>query len=154
FHHRGHRGHRGLGVISEPYFSLQRRTDNLQNNRFSRHRTMRKIGKTTILLLITFVCTLLSAACVCGPEEGAVTDRKKTGSIRIGLSLDTLKEERWQRDRDLFVARARELGAEVLVQSANSDDKVQNQQVENLLTQGIDVLVIVPHNAEVAGAAV
>src|ERR1700749_3459545 len=79
---------------------------------------------------------------------------KKTGTVRIGLSMDTLKEERWQRDRDLFVARAKELGAEVLVQSANGDDKAQVQQSENLLTQGVDVLVVIPHNGEVAATIV
>src|SRR3982751_2428061 len=74
--------------------------------------------------------------------------------VRIGLSMDTLKEERWQRDRDLFVERAKELGAEVLVQSANGDDKAQVQQSENLLTQGVNVLVVIPHNGEVAATIV
>ena len=48
----------------------------------------------------------------------------------IGLSLDTLKEARWQADRDLFVRRATELGAKVEVQSANSDDNQQIRDVE------------------------
>jgi D-xylose transport system substrate-binding protein len=68
--------------------------------------------------------------------------------IKIGLSLDTLKEERWQHDRDLFVAKAKELGVDVLVQAANSDDIRQNSQAENLLTEGVNVLVVVPHNGK------
>jgi D-xylose transport system substrate-binding protein len=68
--------------------------------------------------------------------------------------MDTLKEERWQRDRDLFVKAAEALGAEVLVQSANSDDQLQVQQAENLLTQGVDVLVVVPHNSQIAAGIV
>ena len=68
--------------------------------------------------------------------------------------MDTLKEERWQHDRDLFVARANELGADVLVQAADGDDKVQTQQAENLLTQGVNVLVVIPHNGEVAASIV
>ena len=68
--------------------------------------------------------------------------------IKIGLSLDTLKEERWQHDRDLFTAKAQALGAEVLVQAANSDDALQNSQAENLITQGVNVLVVVPHNGK------
>jgi len=68
--------------------------------------------------------------------------------------MDTLKEERWQRDRDLFVERAKELGADVLVQSADGDDNVQTQQSENLLTQGVNVLVVIPHNGEVAASIV
>ena len=67
-------------------------------------------------------------------------------TIKIGLSMDTLKEERWQRDRDIFIKRAGELGAEVLVQSANGNDTLQNAQAENLITQGVNLLVVIPHN--------
>lgn len=100
------------------------------------------------LPVIAFAAML--AACVSAPTDQS----KKTDAVRIGFSMDTLKEERWQRDRDLFVSRAKELGAEVLVQSANGDDAVQLQQAENLLSQGVDVLVVVPHNAEVAASIV
>ena len=72
----------------------------------------------------------------------------------IGLSMDTLKEERWQVDRDLFLARAEALGADVRVQSANSDDSVQLTQVQSLITQGVDALVIIPHNGEAMAKAV
>ena len=68
--------------------------------------------------------------------------------------MDALKQERWQKDRDLFLKRAEELGAEVSLQTADGSDEAQMKQVESLLSQGIDVLVIVPHNAEVAGAMV
>jgi D-xylose transport system substrate-binding protein len=107
--------------------------------------------------LVTFSLFASLLACVQQPAGqpgagGPTTAR--TGPIRIGLSMDTLKEERWQRDRDLFVERAKELGAEVLVQSANGDDKAQVQQSENLLTQGVNVLVVIPHNGEVAATIV
>ena len=72
----------------------------------------------------------------------------------IGLSLDTLKEERWQRDRDTFVAEAQRLGATVIVQSANSDDTRQVRDVESLISRGVDVLVIVPHNGSAMTRAV
>lgn len=72
----------------------------------------------------------------------------------IGLSLDTLKEERWQRDRDTFVRRANELGAEVQVQSANSDDVRQLADVQDLITKGVDVIVIAPHNGDAMAKAV
>jgi D-xylose transport system substrate-binding protein len=80
----------------------------------------------------------------------------KTGAkkLTIGFSLDTLKEERWQRDRDLFVAACETRGARVLVQSANNDANLQNSQAENLLTQGVDVLVIVANNARTAATIV
>lgn len=72
----------------------------------------------------------------------------------IGLSLDTLKEERWQRDRDTFIAEAKKLGATVIVQSANSDDTRQVRDVESLISRNVDVLVIVPHNGAAMTRAV
>ncbi|MBL9212298.1 MAG: substrate-binding domain-containing protein [Opitutaceae bacterium] len=72
----------------------------------------------------------------------------------IGLSLDTLKEERWQRDRDTFIAEAKKLGATVIVQSANSDDTRQVRDVESLISRKVDVLVIVPHNGAAMTRAV
>jgi len=76
-----------------------------------------------------------------GPPRAPADD-----GVVIGLSLDTLKEARWQADRDMFVRRAEELGARVLVLAANSDDTVQIGDVEKLITNKVDVLVIVPHD--------
>jgi len=109
----------------------------------SRKETRAMRGVTVALL-----CALALAGC------GARKENDATAAIRIGLSMDSLQLERWQRDRDAFVARARELGAEVLVQSADGNDSVQVRQAENLLTQGVSVLVVVPHNGEIAASIV
>jgi D-xylose transport system substrate-binding protein len=85
-----------------------------------------------------------------GGAAGGDPDRP----VKIGLSLDTLKEARWQADSNLFQQKAAELGATVEVQSANSDDVAQLQQVTTLLTSGIDVLVIVPHDGTAMAKAV
>ena len=105
---------------------------------------MRKTGLLVSVLLVISCLGLNS--CKSG--------QRQAGKLRIGFSMDSLLIERWQRDRDQFVAHAKELGAEVLVQSADGNDSTQVRQCENLLTQGIDVLVIVPHNAEVMSSIV
>jgi D-xylose transport system substrate-binding protein len=74
--------------------------------------------------------------------------------IVIGFAMDTLVHERWLRDRDIFVAKANELGAEVILQIAYSDSREQEKQVQYLLDQGIDILVLVPHDAVSAAAMV
>lgn len=74
--------------------------------------------------------------------------------IQIGLSLDTLKEARWGRDRDAFQKRAAELGADVIVLSANSDDTAQVRDVESLITSQVDLIVIVPHDGKAMAKAV
>jgi len=48
--------------------------------------------------------------------------RQTHSSAHRDFPLDTLKEERWQRDRDNFVKKAADLGVDVKVQSANGDD--------------------------------
>ncbi len=103
--------------------------------------------------------TLLISGCVSAPQQNANENapRNNTGAggkVRIGFSMDTLKEERWQRDKELVEARARELGADLDVQVANGDDAVQRNQAESMLTKGVDVLIVAPHNGEAAAAIV
>ncbi|MDH4311883.1 MAG: substrate-binding domain-containing protein [Gammaproteobacteria bacterium] len=95
-----------------------------------------------IVSLVTSVLIGLALAARGGKAPGATQD----DGIVIGLSLDTLKEARWQADREMFVKRAGELGARVRVLAANSDDTVQISDVEKLITNKVDVLVIVPHD--------
>jgi len=83
-----------------------------------------------------------------GEQGGAATPEAGSNQLVIGLSMDTLKEARWAKDRDAFVARAKELGAEVKVLSANSDDNRQVADVTTLLTAGVKAVVIVPHDGK------
>ena len=111
--------------------------------------------RTKTILASTVVISALIAACVKGPQTN--TGMKKKGpneTVRIGFSMDTLKEERWQRDKQLVEQRAKELGAVLDVQVANGDDAVQTKQADNMLTKGVDVLLVAPHNGEIAASIV
>ncbi|MBA2734102.1 MAG: D-xylose ABC transporter substrate-binding protein, partial [Acidobacteria bacterium] len=114
---------------------------------------MRTIRTSLAFLLLS---ALLITGCVSAPQNqsGGNTQMKGTGPVRIGFLMDTLKEERWQRDKDLFEAYAKKQGAEVTTLVANGSDAEQQKQAENLLTKGVDVLVVVPHNAEAAASIV
>jgi D-xylose transport system substrate-binding protein len=110
------------------------------------------IRNSWICLVIAVSLFLMACGNSATTSNANQTAAQPTGEkkIKIGLSMDTLKEERWVKDRDLFLKRAGDLGAEVIVQSADGKDETQLNQVENMLTQGIDVLVIIPHNTEMA----
>jgi D-xylose transport system substrate-binding protein len=73
-----------------------------------------------------------------------------TQNLKIGFLMDSLKVERWQTDLDKFQKRARELGADVLIETAEGDDELQLQQAQKLLIAGVKSLVLVPHDAEKA----
>ncbi|MEH8026516.1 D-xylose ABC transporter substrate-binding protein [Gallibacterium anatis] len=89
--------------------------------------------------------TLLSVALILGCMSG-ISNAK---DLTIGMSIDDLRLERWQKDSSIFSKKAEELGAKVFVQSANGDDAVQISQIENMINRNVDVLVIIPHNADV-----
>ncbi|MEO6589839.1 MAG: hypothetical protein ABIP06_11090, partial [Pyrinomonadaceae bacterium] len=117
--------------------------------------TLENMNKFKHRLLIFAVISLVLFAVSCtqqAPQNSAAGNavQNKTGKVRIGFLMDALQQERWQKDRDIFIKRAEELGAEVLLQTADGKDEVQLKQAESVLTQGVDVIVLVPHNAEVA----
>ena len=107
---------------------------------------------------ISVALLLFLSACVNAPKETPAADNTGTAGgdrpIRIGFSMDTLKEERWQRDKMLVEQRAKEVGAVLDVQVANGDDAVQTKQADNMLIKGIDVLIVAPHNGEIAASIV
>ena len=106
------------------------------------------------LITFAFMIAALFSACVKGPEGEGTKRVKGTGPVRIGFSMDTLKEERWQRDKALVEQRCQEVGAQCEVQVANGDDAVQTKQCDNLLTKGVDVLIVAPHNGQIAASIV
>ncbi|KIQ95538.1 D-xylose-binding periplasmic protein precursor [Anoxybacillus thermarum] len=109
-----------------------------------------KGAATFVLASALTACGVVSS----GNEGGSESSKKDDGKIVIGFSMDTLKEERWQRDKELFEAKVKELGAEVKTLAANGDDAAQLSQAEQLISEGVDVLVVVPHNAEASAAIV
>jgi D-xylose transport system substrate-binding protein len=109
---------------------------------------------------LSLLVLMLAFACAEAPEQTATATSSDTTAtnadrpVRIGFSMDTLKEERWQRDKALVEQRAKELGAVLDVQVANGDDAVQTKQCDNMLIKGVDVLIVAPHNGEIAASIV
>jgi len=61
----------------------------------------------------------------------------------IGLSMASLRVERWRYDRDRIIAEAEKRGMLVNVTDTNDDDGLQISQAENLILQGVDVLIVI-----------
>jgi D-xylose transport system substrate-binding protein len=98
-------------------------------------------GKLALLLAAAMAIGLL------GGIGGALAEEK---AIKIGISLPTQREERWVLDKEGFEKAAAETGIEISLQIADNDAARQQNQCENLLSQGIDVLIIAPHDVEAA----
>lgn len=82
------------------------------------------------------------------------TNKLKDGEkVIIGFSIDSLKEPIWKKNKEEFITKATELGALVRVEQANSDDKIQLSQIDKLIAEGVNVLVVAPHDGEICAEA-
>lgn len=133
---------------------------------------MRRNGMRARLILLAFALLFIVTGCkdnvgssgtsnlaptqTAGGEEASISPVQpaEDGRIKIGFSMDTLLEERWLKDRDQFQAAVEALGAEVVIMASNGDDAVQIMQAEQMISEGVDLLVVVPHNAEATAAIV
>jgi D-xylose transport system substrate-binding protein len=102
--------------------------------------------RRTHLFLTLITCCILLGACSAGKQQGR--------RLKIGFAMDTLKEERWQRDHDAFDSACKRADVDCLITVADNKADKQASDVDNLLTQGVDVLVIAPHDAVQAASMV
>ncbi len=126
--------------------------------KWSKHTIITSLIGFTIFLLLSgivyiYVNNNLHEESSNKTESKSHTSAKKD-KIRVGFSIATYQEERWPIDRDIFISKCNELGAEVIVQSANGDEGRQYMQCEKLIEQDIDVLVIISQNSEKSAAIV
>ena len=105
--------------------------------------------------LIALVSVVFFGACGGAQQSGnAVTAGGSKGSVKIGFAMDSVREERWQHDRDAFEAHCKEVNVQCVITVADNNAEKQADDVDNLLTQGVDVLVIAPHDATQAASMV
>ncbi|AOT72613.1 sugar ABC transporter substrate-binding protein [Geosporobacter ferrireducens] len=112
---------------------------------------MKRLSSITAYLLVMVLVIGLLAGCAPKQAEPVATpgtEEKKP--VKIGISLPTQREERWVLDKDNFEKVAKELGVEVLIQVADNDAAKQQSQVENMIANGINVLIIAPHDGTAA----
>ena len=113
------------------------------------YKTKKNCGK--LLLGILAFCTGMILLTGCGSSseqkqnknEETAEENKEEDKVQIGLTVDSFVIERWIRDRDVFVATARELGAEVNVKDAGADVKEQISQIEYFINKQVDVIVVI-----------
>lgn len=86
-----------------------------------------------------------------GTTGGATKDVK---DIVVGLSVGNTTEERWNREIKMFEDYAAEKGFTLNKQIAQNDANKQVSQCENLINQGVDVLIVQSLDAEAAGPIV
>lgn len=120
---------------------------------------MKKIIKRlSFLLLAVFVL----AACSIEGEDKGKTEEKSTetsvetkeGGYKIGVSLSTLNNPFFVSIREGIEEKAKEEGAEVVISDAQNDSSVQSNQIEDLITQKVDLIIINPVDSTAISSSV
>ena len=91
------------------------------------------------LLAILILITIVLSACAPKADAPAASADK----IKIGLSFSDFATERWKNEEVLMRGLLEEKGYEVLSQEANHDVKMQNDQIDNMVAQGVKALIVI-----------
>lgn len=96
------------------------------------------VMKKIVMVSVTLLTLLFVAACGDGGD----------GTQTVGIAMPTQSSERWVDDGNNMVEMFEELGYETDLQYA--EDVVENQlsQIENMITRGVDILVIASIDGE------
>lgn len=104
--------------------------------------------KKATLLLLTFILALSLTAC--GSKDNSSGGSTKGEKGTVGIAMPTKSSERWVNDGNNMVKEFQKHGYGTDLQYG--EDVVENQvsQIENMITKGVDLLVI----ASIDGAAI
>ena len=89
--------------------------------------------RSIVLLLVLAILSTLIVGCA-GPGKGSAKV--------VGVTMPTKSLQRWNEDGANVKAALEAKGYKVDIQYADNKQDVQNSQIENQITQGVDVLVI------------
>ncbi|MFE4867446.1 multiple monosaccharide ABC transporter substrate-binding protein [Streptomyces sp. NPDC056682] len=103
--------------------------------------TMRHTRRAALAVLAGSLALALTA---CGQSsEGGSKDTKKGGKgSTIGIAMPTKSSERWINDGNNMVKQFQELGYKTDLQYGEDNVDQQVAQIENMITKGVDVLVV------------
>lgn len=104
--------------------------------------------KSRLFTGLVLLMGLILAVAGCGGQKAAdnATDTAKDKKIVIGFSQVTLDSPFYVALMDAAKARAQEKGAELVYVDAQNNIEKQNNDVTDLITKGINVLILNPSN--------
>lgn len=119
-----------------------------------RGKIMKKYRK--LIVFATVLMLLLATVTGCG-TDGTDDDGNGgnggDGSTSIGIVLPTKDEPRWVQDETRFNEALADTDYSVEILFSQGSSASEKANVESLLTKGIDVLIICPHDGDAAAAA-
>jgi D-xylose transport system substrate-binding protein len=88
------------------------------------------------------------------PKPGESSSAPSGEKVKIGLSFSDFATERWKNEEVLMRGLLEDLGYEVLSQEANHDVKLQIDQIDNMVSQGVKALIVVAEDGDALVTAI
>jgi len=110
----------------------------------------RKKPLVAVLAILLVVAAVLPS---CAPAPAATPTPMPAEELAVGIVLPTKDEPRWIQDETRFKDALEAAGYDVEILFSQGDSAREKANVESLLTKGIEVLIICPHDATAAAAA-
>ncbi len=95
---------------------------------------------------IAFVVVLVASLVGCAPKPAATT----SGKIKVGLSFSDFATERWPIENAQMTQLLQKDGYEVISQEADHDVKLQSDQIDNMVSQGVKGLIVIAEDGDAA----
>ena len=106
--------------------------------------------KKFLALMLALIMALALVAC--GQEAAAPADEggdaAAAGNADIGISMPTKSLERWNRDGSYLKEQFESAGYKVELTYSDNDDVQQNNDIANMIADGVKVLVIAAINSD------
>ncbi|MCB0041311.1 MAG: substrate-binding domain-containing protein, partial [Caldilinea sp.] len=120
------------------------------------HRALSLLVVLAVIASIAMACAAPAAAPATGGEAAPAAEQAAPAGekIKVGLSFSDFATERWKNEEVILRGLLEEKGYEVLSQEANQDVKLQNDQIDNMVSQGVKALIIVAQDGDAAVTAV
>jgi D-xylose transport system substrate-binding protein len=96
-----------------------------------------------------FGCAAPTAAPTAAPAAPAAP-AASSGKIKIGLSFSDFATERWPVENAQMTQLLQKDGYEVISQEADHDVKLQSDQIDNMVAQGIKGLIVIAEDGDAA----
>jgi len=90
-------------------------------------------------MLVVLVVSLIG----CGGQTGS-------GKTKVGLSFSDYATERWPVEAAQMTQLLQAKGYEVIVQEADHDVKLQSDQIDNMVSQGVKGLIVIAEDGDAA----
>jgi len=115
---------------------------------------MKRFKLLWVLASVLIIASMALAACTQAVDEPVVDEPPAASDeLAVGIVLPTKDESRWIQDETRFKDALTAQGYAVEILFSQGDPAKEKQNVETLISKGIKVLIICPHDGTAAAAA-